>query len=88
MALWQGVVVAQAAWLAASAARAAARAHAVGRDSLAGARRVLPSRLEHDLRVRSRPDGTVAVTVSVPWVVGAGSATTITEQARFEPQTG
>ena len=44
--LWQAAVAGQAVWLAGSAARAAARASAVGADARAAARRVLPAHLE------------------------------------------
>ena len=50
--LWQAVVAGQAVWLAGSAARAAARATALGADAPAAARRVLPDRLERGLVVR------------------------------------
>jgi hypothetical protein len=84
--LWQAAVAGQAAWLAGAAARAAARAHAVEGDETAAARAVLPERLERGLRVRARDDGSVAVRVSVPLVVGRGRLTTIPARARFEPQ--
>jgi len=86
MLLWQLAVAGQAAWLAGSAARAAARAHAVGRDAGAGARSVLPSGLERGLRVRTRPNGTVSIALRVPTVVGGRRLTTIGARARFEPQ--
>ena len=50
--LWQGVVAGQAIWFSGSAARAAARAQAIGHDARAAARRVLPKRLESGLTVR------------------------------------
>lgn len=84
--LWQLAVAGQAAWLAGSAARAAARARAVHGDPRSAARGVLPPRLEHGLRVRERTDGTVSVGVAVPTVVGAGRLTTVDAQARFQPQ--
>jgi hypothetical protein len=86
MLLWQLVVAGQAAWLAGSAARAAARAHAVGQDAAVGARSVLPSRLEDGLSVRASPDGSVTVSLGVPSVVGAGALGRIEGRARFEPQ--
>src|SRR5919201_203592 len=75
-AAWQLVVAGQGVWLRGSAARAAARAHAVGRDAVAAARGVLPARLEHGLRVRARPDGSVAVAVRVPAVIRGGRLAT------------
>lgn len=86
MLLWQLVVAGQAAWLAGSAARAAARAHAVGQDAASGARGVLPSRLEQALAVRTAQDGSVKVSLGVPSVVGGGVLGTIDGHARFEPQ--
>lgn len=86
MALWQLAVAGQAAWLAGAAARAAARAHAVGSDAAGGARAVLPPRLERGLRVRTSTDGTVTVTVGVPLVVGPSTLGTIEGRAHFEPQ--
>jgi hypothetical protein len=88
MLLWQVVVAGQAAWLAASAARAAARANAVGGDAAAAARGVLPDRLERGMRVRSSRDGDVTVTLSVPSVVGGAGLAYIDGRARFEPQQG
>jgi hypothetical protein len=84
--LWQAALAGQAAWLAGSAARAAARAQAVGGDPASAARGVLPTRLERGLRVRSRTDGGVTVTVPVPLVAGGGRLTTVAARARFEPQ--
>jgi hypothetical protein len=85
LALWQLAVAGQAAWLAASAARAAARAHAVGGDEREAARAVLPSRLERGLRVRDEEDGSITLRLDVPAVAG-GRLATIASRARFEPQ--
>jgi hypothetical protein len=85
-ALWQAVLAGEAAWLAGSAARAAARAEAVGGDPAAAARRVLPVRLTHGLRVRAESDGSVAVSVPVPLAVGSGRLATIVQKARLAPQ--
>jgi len=86
--LWQLAVAGQAAWLAGSAARAAARAQAVKGDPAAAARGVLPDRLESGLRVHARTDGSVAVSVAVPSVVGHARLTSVGARARFEPQAG
>ena len=88
MLLWQLVVAGQAAWLSGAAARAAARAHAVGDDPEGGARAVLPAQLERGLRVRPSGDGAVTVSVAVPAVVGGASIGSIDGRARFEPQAG
>ena len=84
--VWQLALAGQAAWLCANAARAAARAEAVGGDPASAARGVLPARLERGLRVRPRPDGGVTVTLPVPLVTGGGRLTTVDARARFEPQ--
>jgi hypothetical protein len=86
-AVWQAAVAGQALWLAGSAARAAARAEALGDDPAPAARGVLPPRLEDGLRVRARADGGVAVTVRIPAVIGGGTMTSTTARARFVPQT-
>ena len=72
--------------MAGAAARAAARAQAVGGDPGAAARGVLPRRLERDLHVSGERDGAVRVTLDVPGVAGAGRLTTIQSHARFQPQ--
>ena len=86
--LWQGVVAGQAVWLAGSAARAAARASAVGADARVAALRVLPPRLERGLVVRSVPgsDGGVRVAIAVPAIVGTGRLTTVSARARLQDQ--
>jgi hypothetical protein len=85
-ALWQAVLAGEAAWLAGSAARAAARAQAVGADPDAAARRVLPARLTRGLGVRANGDGSVTVSVPVPLAVGGGRLATIVQKARLSPQ--
>jgi hypothetical protein len=84
--LWQVAVIGQAIWLAGSAARAAARAEAIGADPLAAARRTLPSRLEEDLRVRPRERGGVTVTLRIPAIVAGGTLASTTAGARFVAQ--
>ena len=64
--LWQLAITGHAAWMCAHAARAAARAEAVGRDGRAAARSVLPKALERGLRVRRREGGGVRVSVRIP----------------------
>jgi hypothetical protein len=85
-ALWQGVLAGQAIWLAGSAARAAARAEAIGLDASAAARGVLPETLGRGLKVRGRGDGAVDVAIAVPTVVGGGKVMTVGASARFQPQ--
>ena len=87
--LWQGVVAGQAVWLAGSAARAAARATAVGADAQAAARRVLPGRLRRGVVVRRLRSGAgVRVAVAVPSIVGSGRLTTVSARARLQEQDG
>jgi hypothetical protein len=84
-ALWQLALIGDASWSAAGAARAAARAEAVGLDPRAAARAWLPARLERGLRVRSADGGEVAVTVRVPSSLGLRVGT-VSSRARFAPQ--
>src|SRR3954469_2995310 len=65
-AVWQAAVAGQAMWLAGSAARAAARAEALGDDPAPAARGVLPPRLADGLRVRPRTDRGGAAAPRVP----------------------
>jgi hypothetical protein len=85
-ALWQAIIAGQAAWLAGSSARAAARAVAVGGDPRAAAVAVLPGSLRHGVRVERRGDGTIRVRVGVPSVVGGGRVATFSSTAHFEAQ--
>ena len=64
--VWQLALAGHTAWTCAHAARAAARAEAVGRDGRAAARSALPDGLERGLRVSRRGDGRVSVKVRVP----------------------
>jgi hypothetical protein len=87
--LWQAVVAGQALWLSGAAARAAARATAVGGDAEAAARGVLPRRLQHGLRVRPARDGAgggVRVAVRIPSVLTTGSIATVESRAAFPEQ--
>jgi len=84
---WQVAVAGQAVWLAGTAARAAARAHALGDDATVGARAALPVRLRDDVRVKTKADGRVAVRLAIPIVVAGGAALgTVAREARFAPQ--
>ena len=64
--VWQLALVGHTAWMCAHAARAAARAEAVGRDGRVAARSALPEGLERGLRVERRPGGSVSVEVGIP----------------------
>jgi len=70
LAAWQGVVAGQEHALAASAARAAARAELVGRDPRSAARGALPGGLAAVARVARRADGGIEVRLPVRMVVG------------------
>lgn len=85
---WQFVLAGQAVWQARVAARAAARALAVGGSPLAAARAHLPEGLERDLRVRARPAGDVRVTVRIPAVLHALRLGHVSASAHFDPQDG
>src|SRR3954462_4302610 len=84
-ALWQAVVAGQAMWVAGGAARAAARAGAVGGGPKDAARGALPTGLERGLRVRAR-DGRAEVRVRIPLVLVGGGLGTFSASAHFEPQ--
>jgi hypothetical protein len=83
---WQLAVAGQAVSLAGSAARAAARAQALGGDPTLAARRVLPTRLERGLRVRALADGAVRVSLPIPGVLAVRRVATVERGARFAPQ--
>jgi hypothetical protein len=93
--LWQAVVAGQALWLSGAAARAAARAAAVGGDEQAAARAALPPRLQDGLRVRGDGGGGghggagsagVRVAVRIPAVLTSGSIATVESRAAFPEQ--
>ena len=83
---WQAALAGQAVWLSGAAARAAARARAVGGDEVVAARASLPPALGRLVRVRHARDGGVDVALGVPAVVGSGRLATVHARARFAPQ--
>ncbi len=83
---WQIAVAGEAMWMAAGAARAAARAQALGRNVEGAAAAALTPRLRADLRVRTTASSGVDVSVGIPSVVGGGRLSTVHAQARFTPQ--
>jgi hypothetical protein len=85
-ALWQLALVGHAEWAASAAARAAARAHAVGADPGRAARAHLPPGLERGLRVRAAAGGDVRVAVRIPALPGLPSPGHARASAHFEPQ--
>jgi Flp pilus assembly protein TadG len=84
---WQVVLAGHTAWSAHAAARAAARAHAVGADELAAARRALPASLD-DRVTLGEPDGEgrATVHVRVPSVLPGLRLGAVTAHAGFAPQ--
>jgi hypothetical protein len=83
--LWQLVLAGQALWSSAGAARAAARAHAIGLDAAAAARRAVPGNVRSGLRVRTAGDE-VRVGVRIPIVLTDTRLATITSRATLPPQ--
>jgi hypothetical protein len=73
-------------WQARVAARAAARAHALGADSRAAAVAHLPAGLERDLQVRDSTNGDVRVTVRIPAVIPALDLGHVSASSYFHPQ--
>ena len=86
-ALWQLVLAGHAVWAASAAARAAARAHAVGADPRRAARDHLPASLEPGLRLDADTPGEVEVRIRIPRLPGLPSLGHTQATARFEPQT-
>lgn len=84
--VWQLALAGHAAWSVGSAARAAARAEAVGSDPGRAARRALPGTLERELKVTPGEGGGVRVTVRIPAVGGILALGGVSATARFEPQ--
>lgn len=89
-AVWQLALAGHAVWAVGSAARAAARAHAVGLDPEPAARAALPHSLEPGLEVSVMrgPGAGVRVSVAVPAVVRVVRPGSVTASARFASQAG
>jgi len=83
---WQLAVAGHAVWAVSAAARAAARAHAVGTDAAATARARLPDALAARARVTTGPGGLVAVRAPIPSVLGLVDLGSASARARFAPQ--
>jgi hypothetical protein len=82
--VWQLALVGQAAWLCANAARAAARAEAVGRNGAAAARSALPGSLARGLQVTDTGGGAVRIRLRVPLLLRAWqSPVTVAATARL-----
>jgi hypothetical protein len=76
----------QALWSAGVAARAGARAAAVGGDAAAAARSTLPSALRREARVED--DGRISVGVEVPRLIPSLPAIRVTAASGLEPSRG
>src|SRR4051812_36070673 len=87
MAAWQAALAGQAIWLSGAAARAAARAHAVGGDADAAARRSLPPALAHLVAVHRAGDGGIDLALGLPAGGGGARPATVHARARVAPQT-
>ena len=85
-AFWQVALVGYTEWAVGAAARAAARADAVGADPAAAARAHLARSLENGLRVRSMSGGAVRVAVRIPTLPGIPSLGHARATGHFEPQ--
>ena len=83
--LWQVALAGHAMWAGAAAARAAARAEAVGGDPRAAAIELLPSRARRGAVVRRR-DGAVELSIPIRAVGSSAVLWTHETTARFEPQ--
>ena len=84
--VWQLVVAGHAAWAAGGAARAGARAAAIGDDASDAAHRALAPGLRRGLRVKEPERGTVTVTLRIPPVLGLQVLGHTSATARFRPQ--
>lgn len=84
--MWQAVLAGQAVWLSGTAARAAARAQAVGEDPLTAARRALPDGLRGGVRVGERGEDGVRVRVAIPTIVGGAVLGTVDADAHLRSQ--
>jgi hypothetical protein len=82
---WQVTLAGQTVWLAGGAARAAARAHALGAAPLPAARASVPRELRAGLSARSDGEG-VRVRLRVPAIVPGASVGSVTARAQLPPQ--
>lgn len=85
VALWQVALAGHAMWAGAAAARAAARAEAVGGDARRAALTLLPTRARRGASVRVR-DGAVELSVPIRAVLPGAVVWTYSTTAKFEPQ--
>jgi hypothetical protein len=85
-ALWQVALVGYAEWAASAAARATARADAVGSDPARAARAHLTRSLERGLSVHSLDGGAVSVAIRIPTLPGVPGLGRARATGHFEPQ--
>lgn len=85
---YQALLAAQALWEVRVAARAAARAHAVGADATAAARSHLRAGRERELRVEAADGGDVDVSIRIPSVLPAITLGRASATSHFRPQRG
>jgi hypothetical protein len=85
-ALWQLALIGYAEWGVGAAARAAARADAVGADPVAAARDHLAGTLRHDVQVRRVAGGGVRVAIGIPTLPGVPPLGHARATGHFEPQ--
>lgn len=85
-ALWQLALVGYAEWGVSAAARAAARAEAVGGDPVAAARSHLAGTLRRGVRVDPLAEGAVRVAVRIPTLPGVPGLGHARATGHFEPQ--
>jgi hypothetical protein len=84
---WQALLTAESWWRAGTAARAAARAQALGGDPLHAARSALPGSFAAGVAVVGKPGGDgIGVRVRVPSVLAGVRVGSVTVKARMEPQ--
>lgn len=84
--LWQLALAGHATWAAGAAARAAARADAVGHDAHEAARDALPADLRRGVRISETDEGAIRVLVEIPVVAPGLDLGRASAQARFPSQ--
>jgi hypothetical protein len=84
--LWQTAIAGHAAWAAAAAARAGARAHAIGQDPRPAALIAMPSDLRRGMRISEAADGSVRVHVDIPAVAPGLDFGSASARAHFPAQ--
>jgi hypothetical protein len=83
---WQAVLAGHAAWSATGAARAAARAAALGGDPVVAARAHLPATLERGLRISRGAAGAIELSLRVPTIIPAIPLGRVGATGRFRLQ--